>query len=220
MSMLASRAGLRWPAALAAWITIALALAGCSAGGDDVASRNKAACGRAFEDAGPGAGTAGLDATLRRCVHWTDWVQGAESHPGVLAGMAPIEALEVRCADATSGLSEYATCASWARSDETPTPKPRVTIPPIRTLEPIARSERGDRSAPRSVSAAKGRTKRSRDCTPGYSPCIPPASDVDCAGGGGDGPAYTRRGVVYRVTGPDPYDLDRDRDGRACERRR
>jgi hypothetical protein len=54
----------------------------------------------------------------------------------------------------------------------------------------------------------------SSDCTPGYSPCLPPASDYDCAGGSGDGPKYT--GLVH-VTGSDPYDLDRDGDGVACE---
>jgi len=53
-----------------------------------------------------------------------------------------------------------------------------------------------------------------RNCTPGYSPCLPPASDYDCRGGSGNGPKYT--GPV-RVTGSDPYDLDRDGDGKACE---
>jgi len=28
-------------------------------------------------------------------------------------------------------------------------------------------------------------------CTPGYSPCLPPAEDYDCAGGSGNGPKYT-----------------------------
>lgn len=55
------------------------------------------------------------------------------------------------------------------------------------------------------------------DCHPSYTgACVPFASDVDCAGGGGDGPAYVR-GPVY-VVGPDVYDLDRDGDGVACER--
>ncbi len=51
-------------------------------------------------------------------------------------------------------------------------------------------------------------------CTPGYSPCLPPASDYDCAGGSGDGPKYAYGAVS--VTGSDPYDLDRDGDGLAC----
>jgi endonuclease YncB( thermonuclease family) len=49
----------------------------------------------------------------------------------------------------------------------------------------------------------------------GYSPCIPPGPDVDCAGGSGNGPRY-RDGPIY-VSGDDPYDLDRDGDGVACE---
>ena len=45
--------------------------------------------------------------------------------------------------------------------------------------------------------------------------CVPVASDVDCAGGSGNGPAYVRWPVY--VVGPDVYDLDRDGDGVACE---
>lgn len=51
-------------------------------------------------------------------------------------------------------------------------------------------------------------------CTAGYSPCLPLASDYDCAGGSGDGPKYT--GFVT-VTGSDPYGLDSDGDGSGCE---
>jgi resuscitation-promoting factor RpfB len=52
------------------------------------------------------------------------------------------------------------------------------------------------------------------DCDPGYTPCVSVAGDVDCAGGGGDGPAYVVGPV--RVIGDDIYDLDRDGDGTAC----
>jgi hypothetical protein len=52
------------------------------------------------------------------------------------------------------------------------------------------------------------------NCTPGYSPCLPPAPDYDCIGGSGDGPKYT--GTVH-VTGSDPYGLDADGDGIGCE---
>jgi resuscitation-promoting factor RpfB len=45
--------------------------------------------------------------------------------------------------------------------------------------------------------------------------CVPVASDVDCAGGSGNGPAYVT-GPVY-VIGTDVYGLDRDGDGVACE---
>ncbi|MEQ1933101.1 MAG: hypothetical protein ABL962_04385 [Fimbriimonadaceae bacterium] len=46
--------------------------------------------------------------------------------------------------------------------------------------------------------------------TPAY------GSDVDCAGGGGDGPRYVQG--PFRLNGTaDVYGLDRDRDGIACE---
>lgn len=52
-------------------------------------------------------------------------------------------------------------------------------------------------------------------CDPNYSGCVPIASDVDCAEGKGNGPAYTTGPV--QVIGTDVYDLDRDGDGIACE---
>lgn len=54
------------------------------------------------------------------------------------------------------------------------------------------------------------------NCDSNYSgACVPIASDVDCAGGSGNGPAYTS-GPVY-VVGYDKYDLDRNGDGVGCE---
>lgn len=56
-------------------------------------------------------------------------------------------------------------------------------------------------------------------CHPSYEgKCVPMASDVDCAGGGGDGPAFVEGPV--RVVGRDVYRLDSDGDGIACEPRR
>ena len=52
-------------------------------------------------------------------------------------------------------------------------------------------------------------------CDSNYSGCVPIASDVDCAGGSGNGPAYVAGPV--RVIGSDIYDLDRDSDGYGCE---
>lgn len=65
--------------------------------------------------------------------------------------------------------------------------------------------------------AAKAKAAKERaaeDCTAGYSPCLPAASDYDCSGGSGDGPEYVDGPV--RVGGSDPYDLDRDGDGFGC----
>ncbi|WP_237657001.1 G5 domain-containing protein [Agreia sp. COWG] len=71
-------------------------------------------------------------------------------------------------------------------------------VPPPPAPEPVAAPE----------PAASG-------CDPNYSgPCVPIASDVDCAGGSGNGPAYVS-GPVY-VVGVDIYDLDRNNDGVAC----
>lgn len=53
------------------------------------------------------------------------------------------------------------------------------------------------------------------NCDPNYSGCVPVASDVDCAGGSGNGPAYVRGPI--NVIGTDIYGLDRDGDGIACE---
>ncbi|MEV6279987.1 hypothetical protein [Nocardia sp. NPDC051832] len=51
-------------------------------------------------------------------------------------------------------------------------------------------------------------------CHSSYDPCVPVTSDVDCANGNGDGPAYT--GPV-RVIGPDVYNLDDNGNGVGCE---
>ena len=53
-------------------------------------------------------------------------------------------------------------------------------------------------------------------CHPSYvGECVPVGvSDVDCAGGSGDGPYYVGR---VTVVGWDEYGLDRDKDGIGCE---
>jgi len=52
-------------------------------------------------------------------------------------------------------------------------------------------------------------------CDPNYSGCVPIASDVDCAGGRGNGPEYVKGPID--VIGKDIYGLDRDGNGIACE---
>ena len=61
------------------------------------------------------------------------------------------------------------------------------------------------------ISACGSSMGHGAGCTPGYSPCIPPGPDVDCAGGSGNGPRYIQGPV--QVTGSDPYHLDSDGDG-------
>jgi len=60
-----------------------------------------------------------------------------------------------------------------------------------------------------SRSAAGGNASGS-GCQPGYSPCLPRVPDLNCS----DIPASKK---PIRVTGTDPYRLDGDGDGLACE---
>lgn len=54
-------------------------------------------------------------------------------------------------------------------------------------------------------------------CDPNYTgACVPIDSDVDCAGGSGNGPSYTQGPVT--IVGSDIYDLDNDGDGIACDK--
>lgn len=75
--------------------------------------------------------------------------------------------------------------------------------PPTQQPPPPIKEEVAETSPPKS------------NCDSNYSGCVPIASDVDCAGGSGNGPAYVR-GPVY-VIGSDIYGLDRDGDGVACQ---
>jgi resuscitation-promoting factor RpfB len=66
------------------------------------------------------------------------------------------------------------------------------------------------------VGTRKPRPPAGSGCDPNYSgACVPIASDVDCAGGSGNGPAYVQGPVT--VVGTDVYDLDRDGDGIGCD---
>ncbi len=82
-----------------------------------------------------------------------------------------------------------------------------TTAPPAPAVAPVP---------PPPAPAAVAPAAPSSPCHPSYTgACVPVASDVDCAGGSGNGPAYVRGPVT--VIGPDEYGLDRDGDGTACE---
>lgn len=54
------------------------------------------------------------------------------------------------------------------------------------------------------------------NCDPNYTGgCVPVDSDVDCAGGSGNGPSYVQGPVT--IVGSDIYGLDSDGDGSGCE---
>jgi hypothetical protein len=60
------------------------------------------------------------------------------------------------------------------------------------------------------VTAVSAETNRTSACAKGYFPCLPVRADLDC-----DESADSLKPV--RVTGADPYGLNRDRDGLGCE---
>lgn len=93
----------------------------------------------------------------------------------------------------------------------TAAPAPRTTVeapapaPAPPPVKPKPKPKPAPKPAPEPVS----------DCDPNYGGCVPVASDVDCAGGSGNGPAYVDGPV--QVIGNDIYDLDRDGDGTGCD---
>jgi hypothetical protein len=65
------------------------------------------------------------------------------------------------------------------------------------------------------VATSSGKAK-AQECDPNHAGAgVPIYSDVNCAGGSGNGPFYVK-GPVY-VVGTGVYRLDRDADGIACE---
>jgi len=86
---------------------------------------------------------------------------------------------------------------------------PKVKPKPARTATPGPATRQPAKGPAPAGGAGAG-------CDPNYSgACVPVASDVDCAGGKGNGPAYVRGPV--RVIGTDIYRLDADHDGIGCE---
>lgn len=82
----------------------------------------------------------------------------------------------------------------------------------IRRAQAAARRRR---ERQQELAAQAAAAEAAASCHPSYDPCLDPnASDYDCEGGSGDGPAYT--GFVT-VKGSDDYGLDSDGDGTGCE---
>jgi len=102
---------------------------------------------------------------------------------------------------------------------QTVTPTPEPTKTETATPEPIKTKEKTVMPRTPVVYTPALNTPEPTaqgQCDPNYSGvCVPIASDVDCAGGSGNGPAYVRGPVT--VIGRDIYDLDRDGNGIGCE---
>lgn len=93
----------------------------------------------------------------------------------------------------------------------------REVISEVVTLAPVDEvTTVGTREPAPVVEAPVAESPDAGGCDSNYTgACVPIASDVDCAGGSGNGPAYVEGPV--QVVGSDIYDLDRDGDGIACD---
>jgi hypothetical protein len=112
--------------------------------------------------------------------------------------------------------------ATTTQPPTTTTSPPPTTTPPPPTTTPRPSVTAAPRAARQQVvpkpPPPPPPPPSSPTCHPSYQgECLPPdASDVDCAGGSGDGPVYAYTNDI-RMVGPDDYGLDSDRDGYGCE---
>jgi hypothetical protein len=117
----------------------------------------------------------------------------------------------VRCAYVARQVTVKAAYGLWVTAAE------RATIATVLASCPGQPTTAGTALPPVMTPGTTTPPPRPQPCTAGYSPCIPPGDDVDCAGGGGNGPRYVTGPVRVDPGGGDPYGLDRDGDGTACE---
>lgn len=112
------------------------------------------------------------------------------------------------------------------RPETTTTTRPRpttttsttttTTAPPTTTTTTMPPTTTTTTAPPTTTTTTAAPEPAPGGCDPNYTGCVPIASDVDCAGGSGNGPAYVDGPVS--IVGSDIYDLDgNDNDGIACE---
>jgi Protein of unknown function (DUF2510) len=132
-----------------------------------------------------------------------------DEQPRPDGGAAPAEA------PTSSTLATPSTAATTPSTTAatTTTAKPATTT----TAKPATTTTAKPATTTTAKPATTARSKTGEGCDPNYSgACVPVASDVDCAGGSGNGPAYVAGPV--KVIGRDIYDLDgNDNDGIGCE---
>jgi|GEM_PF-1170153 endonuclease YncB( thermonuclease family) len=153
---------------------------------------------------------------------------------GVDAGLRQIEAgMAVSRDDSRDGHGPHPREASYVSADEASTavvtcpetpppaaapPQSAPAAPPVTAAPPPPAPAPAPAPPPdpEPTPAAPAPPAPVEECHPNYADaCVPIASDVDCEGGSGDGPAYVRGPV--RVVGEDVYGLDADGDGIGCQ---
>lgn len=130
---------------------------------------------------------------------------GTTTIPRLTTVPPPVESVETT----TTSSSSSSTTTSTSTTTTTAAP---ATTAVARLVTPTAPATTAT-TLPRTTVAAE-----TSGCHPSYAgACVPIASDVDCAGGGGNGPEYVYT-KNFQVVGPDVYGLDgNDNDGIACE---
>ena len=132
---------------------------------------------------------------------------------GVDAGLRLIEdGLAIARYDSRDGYGAHRREADYIAADEA---TPPYMCPP-RTTQPPPPTTQAPQPPPPLPAVAVPQPPDNGGCDPNYTGCVPIASDVDCAGGSGNGPAYVYGPV--QVIGNDVYGLDgNDNDGIGCE---
>jgi hypothetical protein len=146
----------------------------------------------------------------------------------IAAGLVLIALLVSSCVDdpfapgeATVELaaSEAASTTVTTSTVVSTTEPPSTTARPTTTKQPVTTKPKVKATSPSTTRRPTPPATRApaSDCHPSYSgACLrTSAGDYDCAGGSGNGPNYVQGPI--RVRGEDPFDLDRDGDGEACE---
>jgi len=151
--------------------------------------------------------------------------RASSENPSALA--AESRAAQSRAAASSSSANAAAARAAAARAAAAKAAAAKAAAEKAAAERAAAAKAAADRAAAAQASAAsaaqasappraQASSPAAAACTPGYSPCIPPGPDVDCAGGSGNGPRYVQGPII--VTGSDPYGLDSDHDGIGCEK--
>jgi len=129
-----------------------------------------------------------------------------------VAALAVLTSCAAEQANPTPNFPSTSTDAAIASAQPTTTTLPALPPPPP---PPPAIAE-ATTTAALEPAQAPSEEAPAPQCDSNYTgACVPIASDVDCAGGSGNGPAYVRGPV--RVVGSDHYKLDSDGDGIGCE---